>query len=838
MQRLHWNGSTRNSGSSRSLAQRAACRCAAALMLAAGRRPSRNRPAARAMRPAPTRCASATRNSRRCAPSRRRPTRTRPSCSAEIDALGEDRRKLNQALIDAAARAARRRGADRRDRSAAQAAATTSERALRDSLDGRRAVIAEVLAALQRIGRRPPPAVMVRPGRRAAIGAHRDPARRRAAGDARARPKRSPPTSPSWCACATRSPPRRTRLTRDLAALAEERQRIDAPGRERQKKQAETEKALESRAADVPSRSPGRSDSLKDLIARLEQGSRPRPRPRATRPRRPRSRSQANGPISRPSRIPAGSRRPLPLPPPRAMLPLPVNGVKIRDFGAAGRPRRHRKGHFDRDPARRAGDRAVRRLGGLCGAVPILRATLDPQCRRRVSCVACRDGTDFRRSRPVRADRRAGRASWEAARRSPLPSRSAPASRFSTSSSERTGPPSIPARGGPQAKAKRFADDAQDFPGSPRCGGGRGADAGRHSAAARSSSASSAKAAAADTYRQLNLFGDVFERVRADYVEKPDDAKLDRNRDQRHAGRRSIRIRATWTPKSFRDMQVQTRGEFGGLGIEVTMEDGLVKVVAPIDDTPAAKAGVMANDIITHLDDEAGAGPDAQPGGREDARPGQHQDQAQDHAQGRRTSRSRSRSRATSSACARCARASKATTSATSASRQFNEQTTEGLKKAIDRSRGADPGRQAEGLRPRPAQQSGRPARSGDLGLRRVPGEGRDRLDPRPQRRGDAALQRPRRRPHQGQADHRADQRRLGLGLRNRGRRAAGPQARDRARHALVRQGLGADHHPARRRQRRAAADHGALLTRRRAARSRPRASRPTSRCCRTCRRS
>ena len=55
--------------------------------------------------------------------------------------------------------------------------------------------------------------------------------------------------------------------------------------------------------------------------------------------------------------------------------------------------------------------------------------------------------------------------------------------------------------------------------------------------------------------------------------------------------------------KSLRDMQVQTRGEFGGLGIEVTMEDGLIKVVAPIDETPAAKAGIMANDIITHLDD-------------------------------------------------------------------------------------------------------------------------------------------------------------------------------------------------------------------------------------------
>ena len=57
--------------------------------------------------------------------------------------------------------------------------------------------------------------------------------------------------------------------------------------------------------------------------------------------------------------------------------------------------------------------------------------------------------------------------------------------------------------------------------------------------------------------------------------------------------------------KSYRDMQVQTRGEFGGLGIEVTMEDGLIKVVAPIDDTPAAKAGILANDIITHLDDDA-----------------------------------------------------------------------------------------------------------------------------------------------------------------------------------------------------------------------------------------
>ena len=115
----------------------------------------------------------------------------------------------------------------------------------------------------------------------------------------------------------------------------------------------------------------------------------------------------------------------------------------------------------------------------------------------------------------------------------------------------------------------------------------------------------SAKAAGtADTYRQLNLFGDVFERVRSDYVEKPDDSKLVETAiNGMLAG---LDPHSSYMDaKSFRDMQVQTRGEFGGLGIEVTMEDGLVKVVAPIDETPAAKAGVMANDIITHLDDEA-----------------------------------------------------------------------------------------------------------------------------------------------------------------------------------------------------------------------------------------
>ena len=110
-------------------------------------------------------------------------------------------------------------------------------------------------------------------------------------------------------------------------------------------------------------------------------------------------------------------------------------------------------------------------------------------------------------------------------------------------------------------------------------------------------------AATSDTYRQLNLFGDVFERIRSDYVEKPDESKLIESAI--NGMLTSLDPHSSYMDaKSFKDMQVQTRGEFGGLGIEVTMEDGMVKVVTPIDDTPASRAGVQAGDLITHLDGE------------------------------------------------------------------------------------------------------------------------------------------------------------------------------------------------------------------------------------------
>jgi carboxyl-terminal processing protease len=105
-----------------------------------------------------------------------------------------------------------------------------------------------------------------------------------------------------------------------------------------------------------------------------------------------------------------------------------------------------------------------------------------------------------------------------------------------------------------------------------------------------------------ETYRQLNLFGDVFERVRAEYVEDVDDKELIENALNGmlssldpHSGYLS--------EEKFADMRVETKGEFGGLGIEVTLENGLVKVVSPIDDTPAFRAGIQSGDYIVKIDD-------------------------------------------------------------------------------------------------------------------------------------------------------------------------------------------------------------------------------------------
>jgi carboxyl-terminal processing protease len=110
-----------------------------------------------------------------------------------------------------------------------------------------------------------------------------------------------------------------------------------------------------------------------------------------------------------------------------------------------------------------------------------------------------------------------------------------------------------------------------------------------------------AAAAGSSTYRELSIFGDVFERVRAQYVTPPKEDQLIENAI--NGMLTSLDPHSSYmNAKDAEDMRTQTRGEFGGLGIEVTMEDELVKVITPIDDTPAARAGVLAGDFISKID--------------------------------------------------------------------------------------------------------------------------------------------------------------------------------------------------------------------------------------------
>ncbi len=107
-----------------------------------------------------------------------------------------------------------------------------------------------------------------------------------------------------------------------------------------------------------------------------------------------------------------------------------------------------------------------------------------------------------------------------------------------------------------------------------------------------------------ETYRQLDLFGEVFERTRNEYVEEVEDKELIKN--ALNGMLSSLDPHSSFLDEDdFADMRVQTRGEFGGLGIEVTMENGFVKVVSPIDETPAYKAGIEAGDYITHLNGDS-----------------------------------------------------------------------------------------------------------------------------------------------------------------------------------------------------------------------------------------
>ena len=261
-----------------------------------------------------------------------------------------------------------------------------------------------------------------------------------------------------------------------------------------------------------------------------------------------------------------------------------------------------------------------------------------------------------------------------------------------------------------------------------------------------------------------------------DYVEKPDDTKLIEGAINGMVTSLDPHSRYM-NEKAWGAMRETTSGEFGGLGMEVTMEDGLLKVVAPMDGTPAARAGILSGDMITHIDDTAVKGltleqavirmkgPIGSKTRLKITRKGT--ERPVEVSVAREVIRTRPvRYRAEGGDIGYI----KITT--------FNEQTTEGLKKAIaDISKQNSAGETGR-LRCRPAQQPRRLARSGGLGFQRVPGARRGGVDARTNSRGDAAFRRAERRSDQGQTAGGPDQRRIGVGVGDRGRCVARSQTR------------------------------------------------------------
>ena len=250
------------------------------------------------------------------------------------------------------------------------------------------------------------------------------------------------------------------------------------------------------------------------------------------------------------------------------------------------------------------------------------------------------------------------------------------------------------------------------------------------------------RAAGSSTNDKLALFAEVFNKVRDNYAEKPDDEKMIKSAIDGMLA--SLDPHSNYfDPKALQDFQTSMKGEeFGGLGLEVMMEDGLVKVVSPIDDTPAARAGMMSGDLVTRIDDTAVKGLTPQGSGRQDARSGQVDGEADRRARsepGPQGVHDRPRDHP----CSVGALASRERRHRLYPHHPVQpggvRRGAQGLRSFPRRPRAGE----AEGLYPRPAQQSRRAAQPGGRDHQRLRRQRRHRFDPRPKSRPGAALLRP-----------------------------------------------------------------------------------------------
>ncbi|CAN0193384.1 unnamed protein product, partial [Phaeothamnion confervicola] len=261
----------------------------------------------------------------------RQNSETETKLRREIDTIGEDRRKLNQALIDTAERLRAAEG--RIDETEARLKPLDdNDRAIRRSLEGRRAAIAEVLAALQRIGRSPPPALMVRP--EDALSSVRTAMMLGAVVPGmRIQTEALAADLADLVRIRKEIAEEKQRLQRDAAALGEERQRIAMLTEERQKKQTETERTLDSERQKASALA-RQVDNLKDLIGKAEQGLDSATRAARAAARAAEDRAKSGRVDLAALKDPGRLTPAVAFAAARGHLPIPVNGVRIREFGA------------------------------------------------------------------------------------------------------------------------------------------------------------------------------------------------------------------------------------------------------------------------------------------------------------------------------------------------------------------------------------------------------------------------------------------------------------------------------------------------------------------------